>query len=160
VRQVNRRSPAYIRPGLIPQPGARSGEVGRSARSACELAEHDSLADFLHGKAVEVVCAPFNSSNRSASFRSACNEHDECYATCGVAKADCDADFRSNLIAACGNAEDHFNRCGDNFSVLACQQMADLFHNAVANFGGGNYDAAQHGACICLPCASPLPDVG
>ncbi len=79
-------------------------------------------------------CGPGNScgGNRlirqgffGADFRSACAQHDACYAAGGNRKA-CDVQFRNNMYAACA--------CSDN--PARCQRKANHYYRAARLFGG------------------------
>jgi RHS repeat-associated protein len=56
----------------------------------------------------------------TASFTTACRNHDNCYGTCGSTKEECDNNFKVDLLRACGP-----------FNVL-CQAAAGAYFSAVA----------------------------
>ena len=72
-------------------------------------------------------------------FSSACAKHDACYGTCKKMKSTCDNAFREDMGRVCGS------------SVL-CYIVANIYYEAVQDFGGSAYEAAQQEACAkCKP---------
>jgi len=69
----------------------------------------------------------------TASFTTACRNHDNCYGICGMAKETCDNNFKVDLLRACGP-----------FNVL-CQAVAGAYFSAVAFTSTARqaYDNAQ-----------------
>lgn len=61
------------------------------------------------------------------SFLSACNRHDECYAS-AVAKDKCDADFGTAMRSACDAAG----------AAQACRGFAGLYEGVVSTFNAGD----------------------
>jgi len=82
----------------------------------------------------------------SASFLSACNNHDDCYDTCNNVKSNCDSTFLGALTSACISAY------GSGVSILllpSCLEVAGVYYEAVNLFGATAFNAAQSGACDC-----------
>ncbi len=77
----------------------------------------------------------------TADFQTACQAHDDCYSTCGIAKGDCDAKFVKDLRRACGS--------GFNFT---CVFIAQFYFSIVRDFGGDPYRRAQEVACASGSC--------
>jgi len=86
------------------------------------------------------------------NFKSACDTHDNCYAKCGVNKATCDSDFRTNMKVLCFYKY-NLDVVTDvptlpNPMLPTCYGFAQLYYNAVSNHGQSAYDAAQKN-CPC-----------
>ena len=78
-------------------------------------------------------------------FRAACNEHDKCYASTGVPKGVCDANFLGNMYYIC-----------DNHYFGSCKIDADAFFAAVVVAGGSAYNNGQQwGRDHCFMSAAP-----
>lgn len=71
-----------------------------------------------------------------ARFSPACNNHDDCYDTCGRSKHECDKNFHSELRDACKKAY------SANFRP-PCYWIIDTYHSAVHRMGGDAYRRAQ-----------------
>ncbi len=74
------------------------------------------------------------------NFTSACQNHDNCYGTCGKSKAECDQQFLDDMLAICE---------AKYFSQHGCNNTAYIYHGAVNNHGQGPYDQAQKDAGCC-----------
>lgn len=74
------------------------------------------------------------------NFEAACNNHDKCYGTCNMSKADCDYMFYNDML----------NLCGNIITDPYCPTLALLYYSAVAHTGAGveAYEAGQKDACI------------
>jgi len=81
------------------------------------------------------VCGSGALTGPEFNFREACQNHDDCYATCRANKLVCDAKFDFDLKGSC--------RPGD----WLCLTLATVYHSAVVIGGGGAYDDAQAEAC-------------
>jgi len=81
-------------------------------------------------------------------FTPCCNTHDNCYGTCNIGRGLCDTNFFGCMLGACNGLPTRILR-------WKCYQHAYIFYQAVNNWGGGAYDAAQALACIC--CDPPNP---
>ena len=73
------------------------------------------------------------------SFLGPCNAHDDCYGTCGSDKTTCDENFWEELTGICSMAA---SDC-----VAACTQNANIYYNAVSEWGQSAWASAQ--ACSC-----------
>lgn len=74
------------------------------------------------------------------SFRSACEQHDDCYGTKGELKSDCDTRFYKSLIRACRAAlSNDFPEKGRK----SCYQWASHYNDKVRQKGCPSYQAAQ-----------------
>jgi RHS repeat-associated protein len=67
-----------------------------------------------------------------ADWSAACENHDNCYGTCGADKNVCDATLDNEVSASCS----------------WCPPVGDLYGGAVGTFGQSAYDDAQAG-CMC-----------
>lgn len=85
----------------------------------------------------------------SANFTSACNSHDICYSTCGKERAQCDQQFRTDLIAACYDYSQTFkyNPIHQERMHNKCIPAVEVYHRAVQIAGREAYDAAQAKSC-------------
>ena len=83
-----------------------------------------------------------------ADFRTACNNHDICYGTCGSNKKTCDSTFLGELNAAC---DKKFNNFWGKIShgLDNCYIAAGIYYGAVALGGSGAFNSAQQAACDC-----------
>ena len=98
----------------------------------------------------------------SASFMGCCNTHDCCYGACNNAKGGCDGTFGTCMHSACDAAYPPDIRVILGVSVdvnrvkrASCNSMASSYFQAVNNFGGDAFTAAQQAGCDCCgtqPC--------
>jgi RHS repeat-associated protein len=98
-----------------------------------------------------------NCPNGGANFEGACNNHDDCYSTCGMAKNVCDQQFLTDLMLACTAANANPQRRCPNWTNLAnCNNFANNYARAVRNGGQKPYNDAQN-ACAgkCVPICDP-----
>lgn len=79
----------------------------------------------------------------SFSFLQCCEQHDFCYGTCGTSKQQCDNDFYSCMYCSCQETYDDF------FSILACEEIACTYFQAVDEFGCFSFTSGQEEACTC-----------
>jgi RHS repeat-associated protein len=94
-----------------------------------------------------------------ASFRNACDTHDNCYSICGSPKDACDSAFDKGLKQACLAAQqDPALRCPKGtfrFDLKLCLQIADQYAKGPRGpLGPGKFSEAQKncgGQCVCLP---------
>ena len=88
-------------------------------------------------------------------FTPACNEHDDCYSTCGADKEMCDRALRDALLGAC-------RRGIPNWRIIRadCELQARAFYQAVKRFGGTFYEAAQDDVCEWNPCCPTAASPG
>ena len=76
------------------------------------------------------------------NFKSACGEHDNCYATCGSSKTKCDDDFLRNMLEECSTLTPN------SYWRNHCEGMAYFYYRGVISiFGKWAYDDAQKKAC-------------
>ena len=103
--------------------------------------------------AIQVSSAPAGCAKCkvSVSFLAACNAHDYCYSTCKSNKGSCDTNFRNDMYDACTTQlTDETCTCGELTSRLnGCKKYANLYANAVGNWGTSAYTTAQKGVCKC-----------
>ena len=85
------------------------------------------------------------------NFGPACKNHDKCYDTYGASKADCDLQFHEEMQDICENSPN---------SSVGCSDLANIYYNAVKNFGQGAFDAAQKAASEkCEPPKQNSPEI-
>ena len=74
-----------------------------------------------------------------------CNNHDFCYQTCGTSRAQCDLDFRNDMIEVCNNMT--FGQkllCYDS-----CIVAAATYYDGVVVGAGSSFVNGQNRACQC-----------
>jgi hypothetical protein len=81
-----------------------------------------------------------------ADYTSSCNTHDVCYEECGTGKVKCDEDFRDDMYASCAAA---YPGALNSLFRLGCYERAWAYYQAVLQFGGDAWIAAQYKACEC-----------
>jgi hypothetical protein len=86
-----------------------------------------------------------------ANFRSACNNHDLCYGTCGSNKGTCDSKFQKALQTACAQKFSGHDPVS-KIQLGICSTLADDYWSAVVLGGQGAFDSAQKEACDCCAC--------
>jgi RHS repeat-associated protein len=69
--------------------------------------------------------------NPCFNFSGACANHDACYDKCGNIKETCDNKFLSDMATVCG-------------TNVVCYALANVYYQAVNNFGGSSYTNAQN----------------
>ncbi len=77
-----------------------------------------------------------------AKFWNACQRHDVCYSTCGVARVDCDTVFGLDLATECVRAYWWLPPL-----LESCFGVAAVYAGVVASMGGQAYREAQEVAC-------------
>jgi hypothetical protein len=78
------------------------------------------------------------------SITPACNNHDECYQTCGSDKSACDSNLYNDIVAIC--------RANQLTCPLgACESEAVIYYAAVVALGGPAYNNDQKKFCKCCP---------
>ncbi len=91
----------------------------------------------------------------SASFLNACNDHDECWGSCGQNRNACDIIFGSALAEACKKS---FSTVFEKEAGQACMQVALGYVLGVQSAPGvANYSKAQNEVCDCCAAATPCP---
>jgi Group XII secretory phospholipase A2 precursor (PLA2G12) len=90
------------------------------------------------------------------NFNEACNAHDTCYFTPGILKDDCDNKFHEALLVECRRAlactdlpivgNQCFQNPTDNPLFKPCQELADLYFNAVQQVGQDPFNRDQEEA--------------
>jgi len=75
-------------------------------------------------------------------FTPCCNDHDICYAECGISKSTCDEEFEDCLGKVC--LEDTGDR-GE------CEATISLFSLAASTLGCQSFLDTQREACKCAP---------
>ncbi|MDD2460148.1 MAG: RHS repeat-associated core domain-containing protein [Kiritimatiellia bacterium] len=92
---------------------------------------------------------------QSCSFQGACNNHDNCYGTCGSSKSTCDGDFHAQMRSICdGCAANKFGNPAQSYLWRTqCYAMAAAFAAAVSQPIGNPFDGSQDDACedCCCP---------
>lgn len=68
-----------------------------------------------------------------ADFRAACVRHDACYDEFGSLKANCDVQFKREMICACRNSR----------HPLLCRWVATVMHRVTTRRGQSAFDSAQ-----------------
>lgn len=76
------------------------------------------------------------------SFLGACNEHDNCYGSCGNNQDGCDSTFLNTMLDVC---------MGSSCAVL-CSEFAYTYYGVVNNEGEPAWKSAQVSACSCCDC--------
>ena len=84
------------------------------------------------------------------SFLGACNEHDECYGTCGSNKSTCDDVFLGEVYGE--TCTGMLCICSESSCAPACFEFADLYYGAVGGWGESAWKSAQVSACACCDC--------
>ena len=83
-------------------------------------------------------------------FGGCCDVHDLCYASCQVAKDDCDRSFAACMEDQCRRQfRDGFN-VGTPRRRLQCEAQARTFRLAVTLLGCPYFKAAQNESCLCV----------
>lgn len=91
-------------------------------------------------------------------FGSACQNHDDCYGTCGENKGRCDAKFLADMMAVCKRAPPPYESlCFSEYThtyypctispQAQCESYAQTYYAAVSSFGQGPFDRAQDECC-------------
>ena len=75
----------------------------------------------------------------SSSFAGACENHDQCYSTCGSTQEGCDDQFWNDLQAVCDGVPIWLR--------LTCELRAVIYYGAVAGLGGSAHETAQDNYC-------------
>lgn len=92
----------------------------------------DHLGAFVFGTVQGMI--PVGSERMVADFP--CNQHDLCYETCGIDRATCDNEFRSDMLRACR-------------SSAPCEFAAERFARAVILAGDRAFRREQQEHCLC-----------
>ena len=93
-------------------------------------------------------------------FSSPCENHDNCYETCGRSKNDCDSSFLKDMMSVCSKQPEvveelcfssythSYTTCRD-MPRARCENFARTYYNAVVRWGGNPYKNAQskNGCC-------------
>jgi RHS repeat-associated protein len=74
-------------------------------------------------------------------FSHCCQQHDNCYGTCGSNKGQCDNDFEKCMVSSCENVP--------NVNRVHCRRLARIYSGAVKRYGGSAYGKAQEKNCDC-----------
>ncbi len=82
----------------------------------------------------------------NADYTGSCNNHDVCYEDCAIGKDSCDTTFKEEMYDACAAAYPGVLSALVRFS---CYERAYAYYQAVSQFGGDAYTAAQFKACEC-----------
>jgi hypothetical protein len=85
-----------------------------------------------------------------ADYTGSCNNHDVCYEECGTGKVACDETFRDEMYESCAAA---YPGALNSLFRLGCYERAWAYYQAVLQFGGDAWIAAQYKACEC--CQEP-----
>lgn len=85
---------------------------------ACPVAKCD-LSSRIDGCSIPLTDPA--SKNYKGRFQQACNVHDACYHTVGRSKADCDSDFKTNMLKLCNN----------DIDIGPCKAAANVWYDAV-----------------------------
>ncbi|MBD2024852.1 hypothetical protein [Leptolyngbya sp. FACHB-711] len=78
-----------------------------------------------------------------ANFTEACNNHDRCYGIIGNGRGDCDNRFYNEMIDRCDSTYDDWY---ERPTRSLCYGSAELYYQAVNQFGGRAYERAQQHA--------------
>ncbi|XP_076067499.1 phospholipase A2 group XII [Oratosquilla oratoria] len=76
-----------------------------------------------------------------------CNEHDNCYDTCGSDKDECDFLFKRCLYDICATNKKELNE----LTMKTCKGGAKILYTATIALGCSSFRDAQEDACICTP---------
>jgi RHS repeat-associated protein len=74
-------------------------------------------------------------------FTQACQNHDDCYSTCGKSKRECDNQFQRDMLAVC----DLYRYFPQDYEK--CSHYAMLYYLAVHDLGNHSYKMAQARVC-------------
>ena len=88
-----------------------------------------------------------------ADYTGSCNGHDVCYEECGTSKDTCDEVFRDDMYESCAAAYPGLLNGALRFG---CYERAYAYYQAVSQFGGDAWLAAQKKACECCPPVTKL----
>ena len=94
------------------------------------------------------------------NFSGPCQNHDDCYGTCGKEKTECDSNFLSDMMRVCARERDSYETwCFSEYSHTyyrctvspkeKCQNYAKLYHLAVRKLGDDFYNDAQKASGCC-----------
>ena len=126
-------------PGMAPYPPCPPGQnridLGNGQQGGCRK-PNDSRASF------DGCSAPIlrNKPMVGIDFEKACNGHDQCYGTIGKTKAQCDQEFKNDMLNIC--------KSYDLNTRATCEDFAQLYYWGVdlTPEAQGAYDAAQRTA--------------
>ncbi len=74
------------------------------------------------------------------NFTGACDNHDQCYDTCGVTKESCDEAFLSDMTSVC---ETTYPSDSEQSERSACLTAADVYYEGVKTAGDDAFTEAQ-----------------
>jgi hypothetical protein len=94
----------------------------------------------IGGIEIDIPCSPLP----GCSFMPACNNHDDCYSSCGANKLVCDLFFLAEMLLKCQSCFSSVNPLQD-----VCEAIAWIYAAAVAIKGDDAYSSAQMKACWC-----------
>lgn len=86
-----------------------------------------------------------------ADYTGSCNNHDVCYEECATPKATCDDNFLQDMYNSCAAA---YPGVLNTLYRGGCYERAYIYYQAVSQFGGDAWVAAQQKACEC--CTVPV----
>jgi hypothetical protein len=84
----------------------------------------------------------------AVDFKRACDNHDRCYQTCGVPKAQCDINFYNEAKASCDSM---FASPAEAAAKYFCEGAAAHYLTAVYSLGACGYASGQQAGCFCCP---------
>ncbi len=88
------------------------------------------------------LCPSLPFVNGFVDFEFACEDHDACYDTIGMSKADCDGVFHDSLRGACD--DEYYDYLPDHAACQEwCYQIAGFMFDAVSEYGDEAYQRAQ-----------------
>jgi hypothetical protein len=82
----------------------------------------------------------------AADYTGSCNSHDVCYEECFTPKQDCDDVFLEDMYDSCAAT---YPGALNGLLRFGCYERANVYYQAVAQFGDDAWVAAQQKACQC-----------
>lgn len=93
----------------------------------------NTVTNAANGCGSKVTIDKYLEENAYSNLVPCCNEHDDCYDTCGRKKSDCDNQFRTCTVNACKKGE----------IVSNCVFAAAIMYTGVKVFGDEPYNESQ-----------------
>ena len=117
--------PCTFPPRPAPGPKSRKGPCGKECRTDIQDPNYVPTRNGCSAPAPQGI----GSVGNGVFFGDACNEHDDCYQTCGISQSDCDRQLLSDLYSACESQTSTW------FARMQCRNVAHTFFNALTLVG-------------------------